>query len=88
VVQDLDAESIGRSGQQVTELPARLPPGLPMLVAGFVTLLPATALAVVASQFSGAPATGLVLLCTLVLLAGVLVLRGIAAPSASPACIG
>src|SRR5262245_39764247 len=77
--QDLDAESIRRSGQQATELPARFLPGLRMLVLGIVTVLAGTALAVVASQFSGAAAIGLFLLCTLVLLAGLLVLRGLTA---------
>jgi SPFH domain / Band 7 family len=79
MAQDLDAESIRRSGQQVTELPARFLPGLRMLVLGIVTLLAGTALAVVASQFSGAAAIGMFLLCTLVLLAGALVLRGLTA---------
>jgi regulator of protease activity HflC (stomatin/prohibitin superfamily) len=76
---DLDAESIWRSGQQATELPARFLPGLRMLVLGIVTVLAGTALVIVASQFSGAAAIGLFLLCALVLLAGLLVLRGLTA---------
>ncbi|HEV8567631.1 MAG TPA: SPFH domain-containing protein [Actinoplanes sp.] len=79
MAQDLDAERIWRSGQQVTEVPARFLPGLRMLVLGIVAVLAGTALAVVAPRYSGAAALGLFLLCTLVLLAGVLVLRGLTA---------
>src|SRR6266498_237555 len=79
MAQDLDAERIWRSGQQVTEVPARFLPGLRMLVLGIVAVLAGTALAVVAARYSGAAALGLFLLCTLVLLAGVLVLRGLTA---------
>jgi regulator of protease activity HflC (stomatin/prohibitin superfamily) len=77
--EDLDAETMRRSGQQVTELTARFLPGLRMLVLGIVLLLAGTALAVVAGRFSGVAVIGLSLLCVLVLLAGGLVLRGLTA---------
>ncbi|HEV8173100.1 MAG TPA: hypothetical protein VGP91_05570, partial [Actinoplanes sp.] len=79
MAQDLDEESIRRSGQQATEVPAWFLPGLRMLVLGIVAVLAGTALAVVATRYTGAAALGLFLLCTLVLLGGVLVLRGLTA---------
>jgi regulator of protease activity HflC (stomatin/prohibitin superfamily) len=77
--QDLDAEAVRPSGQQVTELPARSLPGLRMLVLGIVILLAGTALIVVAGHVTGVAAIGMFVLCALVLLAGLLVLRGLIA---------
>jgi regulator of protease activity HflC (stomatin/prohibitin superfamily) len=79
MAQNPDVERTRRSGQQVTELLARFLPGLWMLVLGIVALLAGAALAVIAARYSGATAIGLVVLCTLVVLAGVLVLRGLTA---------
>jgi regulator of protease activity HflC (stomatin/prohibitin superfamily) len=71
---------IGRpAGQPVTESAARFLPGLRMLVLGIVILLAATALGLAAGHFSGAAATGMIVLCALVVLTGVLVLRGLTA---------
>jgi regulator of protease activity HflC (stomatin/prohibitin superfamily) len=79
MAQNPNVERTRRSGQQVTELLARFLPGLWMLVLGIVALLAGAALAVIAARYSGATAIGLVVLCTLVVLAGVLVLRGLTA---------
>ena len=75
--QEPDAERVPRPGQQVTEHASRTLPGLRMLGLGIAVLLAGTALAIVASHLSGGAATALLLGCALVLLAGVLVLRGL-----------
>ena len=76
-IQEPDAGNAPRPGQQVTEHAARILPGLRMLVLGIAVLLAGTALAIAASQLSGGAATALFLLCALILLAGVVVLRGL-----------
>ncbi len=78
-VQDLAVQSRRVSGQQVTERPARFWPGLWLLVLGIVILLAGVALAVTAAHLSGGTAKFVILLCVLVLLAGLLVLRGLVA---------
>ncbi|HUZ35470.1 MAG TPA: SPFH domain-containing protein [Streptosporangiaceae bacterium] len=77
--QGLDAESSALSGQQVTERTARFLPGLRMLVLGIALLLAGAALAVVASHLTRGAAIAVIVLCVLVVLAGVLVLRGLTA---------
>jgi regulator of protease activity HflC (stomatin/prohibitin superfamily) len=76
---DLDAGSTRPPGKQITERPAWFLPGLRMLVLGIVLLLAGVALAVGAGYLSGGAVAGLSVLCALVLLAGVLVLRGLTA---------
>jgi regulator of protease activity HflC (stomatin/prohibitin superfamily) len=83
--QDLTAGSGRPSGQQVTELAARIVPGVRMLVLGIGLLLAGAALAIIAGHFSGGAATGLLWCCALVLLAGALVLRGLTAVVAGQA---
>jgi len=63
--------------QPITEQTARYVPGIRMLVLGIVIVLAGIALAVVAARSAGAAAFGLSLLTALVLLAGVLILRGL-----------
>jgi regulator of protease activity HflC (stomatin/prohibitin superfamily) len=69
----------GLPGVQVTEFPARFLPGLRMLVAGIAGVVAAVAAAVAAARVQHGAAAGLVVLCVLVLLAAVLVLRGLTA---------
>jgi regulator of protease activity HflC (stomatin/prohibitin superfamily) len=75
--QGTGAENSRFTGQQVTEHPARSVPGLPMLVLGILIVLARPALAVVAGHLSGGGAIAVSVVCALVLLAGVLVLRGL-----------
>ena len=77
--QDPNADSGRPPGQQVTERGAQFLPGLRMLVLGIAIVLAGAALAVAAGHFSGLAGAGMILLCALVLLAGVLVLRGLTA---------
>jgi regulator of protease activity HflC (stomatin/prohibitin superfamily) len=76
-VPEPDPGNIPQSGQQVTEHAARPLPGLPMLVLGIVVLLAGIALAAIVSQLSGGAAITLVVVSALVLLAGVLTVRGL-----------
>jgi len=66
-------------GPQATEYAARFLPGLRMLALGIVIVIAGVVLAVVAAHLSGAAAIGVWVVCALVLLAGVLVLRGLTA---------
>jgi regulator of protease activity HflC (stomatin/prohibitin superfamily) len=66
-------------GQQVTERAARFLPGLRMLVFGIVLLLGGAALAVVAIRLKDGAAVGVSVTCALVILAGVLAVRGLTA---------
>jgi len=75
--QEIGAESTRFTGQQVTEHAARSVPGLPMLVLGILIVLAGSALALVAGHLSGGGAIAVSVVCALVLLAGVLVLRGL-----------
>ena len=63
--------------QQVTEEDARFLPGVRMLVLGIVVVLAGTALAVVTAHLSGGGAVVVGIVCAVVLLAGVLLLRGL-----------
>jgi regulator of protease activity HflC (stomatin/prohibitin superfamily) len=72
-----EAGIVQRPGPQVPEHPARPLPGLPMLALGIVVLLVGVALAAIASQLSGGAAIALVVVSALVLLAGVLTVRGL-----------
>ena len=84
-IQEPDAGNAQRPGLQVTEHAARILPGLRMLVLGIAVLLVGIALAIVASHHSGGGATAMFLGCALVLLAGVLLLRGLTAVVAGKA---
>ncbi len=84
-IQEPDAGNAQRPGLQVTEHAARILPGLRMLVLGIAVLLAGVALAIVASHHSGGAATAMFLGCALVLLAGVLLLRGLTAVVAGKA---
>jgi regulator of protease activity HflC (stomatin/prohibitin superfamily) len=64
-------------GQPVTEREARFLPGLRMLALGIALLLASAALADVTTHLHHFAATAMLTLCVLVLLAGVLVLRGL-----------
>jgi len=72
-----DAGNVPPPGPQVPENAARPLPGLPMLALGIGVLLAGIALATVASQLSGGAAIALVVVSALVLLAGVLTVRGL-----------
>ena len=65
------------SGQPLSEREARFWPGLRLLVLGIVLLLAGAAVAVLAGHNKGGVAKALIFLCVLVLIAGVLVLRGL-----------
>ncbi len=77
--EDLDAERGLRSGQRVPERTARFVPGLRMLVLGLVILVGGITLIWRSGQFSGEAATALIWAGALVLVAGVLVARGLTA---------
>jgi regulator of protease activity HflC (stomatin/prohibitin superfamily) len=77
--EDLDAERGLRSGQRVPERTARFVPGLRMLVLGLVILAGGIALIWRSGPFSGEAATALIWAGVLVLVAGVLVVRGLTA---------
>jgi regulator of protease activity HflC (stomatin/prohibitin superfamily) len=77
--EDLDAERGLRSGQRVPERTARFVPGLRMLVLGLVILAGGITLIWRSGQFSGEAATALIWAGALVLVAGVLVARGLTA---------
>jgi regulator of protease activity HflC (stomatin/prohibitin superfamily) len=73
--QDLDVP--GPSRPQVTEQAALFLPGLQMLALGIVILIVGVVLAVGAAHLSGGAAIGVSIAAALVLLCGVLVLRGL-----------
>ncbi len=73
------AERNQLSGQQAPERRARFLPGIRMLVLGLAVLIVAVALIWLAGRFSGDAATALIWLGALVLVAGLLVLRGLTA---------
>jgi SPFH domain / Band 7 family len=73
------AERNQLSGQQATERRARFLPGIRMLVLGLAVLIAGVALIWLAGRFSGDAATALKWLGALVLVAGLLVLRGLTA---------
>ena len=77
--QVLAAESNPSPHPPVTERAAWFLPGLRMLVAGIVIVIAGVVLAVVAAHQSGGVSIALGLFCALVLLAGILVLRGLTA---------
>ena len=74
---DPDARNDPQPGPRVPEHAARPLPGLPMLALGIVVLLAGIALVGVASQLSGGTALTLGVVSALVLLAGVLTVRGL-----------
>jgi len=67
------------SGQAISEYTASFRPGIQMLAAGIVLLLGGIGLAVTAYHQSGGAAVAVSVICALVLLAGVLVMRGLTA---------
>ena len=67
------------AGQQVSERTARFLSGLRMLVLGLIILIVGVTLVWLAGRFSGDATTALIWLGALVLVAGVLVLRGLTA---------
>jgi regulator of protease activity HflC (stomatin/prohibitin superfamily) len=73
------ADSGHSLGQRVPERTARFLPGLRMLVLGLVILIAGAMLLWLAGRFSGNTATALVWLGSLVVVAGLLVLRGLTA---------
>jgi len=73
------AEGNQLSGQQAPERRARFLPGIRMLVLGLAVLIVGVALIWLAGRFSGDAATALNWLGALVLVAGLLVLRGLTA---------
>jgi len=73
------AERNQLSGQQAPERRARFLPGIRMLVLGLAVLIVAVALIWLAGRFSGDAAKALIWLGALVLVAGLLVLRGLTA---------
>ena len=75
--QTLDPGNIKAASQPVTERDARFLPGVRMLVVGIAVLLVGVAIAILAGHLSGAAAIALLVVCALVLLAGVLILRGL-----------
>jgi regulator of protease activity HflC (stomatin/prohibitin superfamily) len=75
--QELDPGNIRIASQPVTERDARFLPGISMLVLGIVVVLVGVALIAVAGHLSGGVAAALFVVCALVLLAGVLILRGL-----------
>src|SRR5690242_8572326 len=76
---DPGAEISLPAGQQVTEQPANFRPGLRMLVLGVVIVLAAVVVLILAGLSSGGAPAALVVVGALVLVAGLLVLRGLTA---------
>ena len=67
------------AGQPVTEHPARIVPGIPVLLLGIALLLAGVVLVIVAGHQHGGGAKGLVAACVLAFLLGSLALRGLTA---------
>ncbi len=75
----LAAEGNKTTSQPVSEYPARFRSGLPMLVVDIVGLLVVVGLIVLASREAGGLRAGLIVLAVLIVIAGVLIFRGLTA---------